>query len=796
MTNPITPVTGTHPTRVITAFLWVGLFLAMISSVHAQAQSSTAGSGSASNHKAVLDRYCVTCHNERMQTGNLALDTLNINRVGDHAELWEKVLRKLQTQSMPPPRRPRPDTSTYDEFAAWLVAELDHASTINLNPGRPTIHRLNRLEYGNAIRDLLALEVDTDTFLPSDDMAYGFDNNADILTVVPGLLARYMSAARKLSRLAIGDPSIDADIVHYPISSLLVQDDQMNDDLPFGSRGGTTIRHYFPLDGEYVVSIKLQSGVRGQQGIDVRLDGMRVGLLSVGQRKVPTLRGQPAIADGLTVRFPARAGSHVIGVSFVKRARTTEGIGPSHLPLWTFSTGPGFARHAALQSVQIEGPFNPNGPGDTPSRRRIFICRPAGTQDEESCTGKILATLARRAFRRPVTDDDLQVLQDFYTEGRRRGSFDAGIQRALESILVDPEFLYRFERDPADVAPATAYRLSDVELASRLSFFLWASIPDGELLDVAAEGRLSNQAVLEQQVRRMLADERSSALVTSFAGQWLHLRRMDSVTPDVNAFPTFDENLREAFVRETELFLGSQLKKDQSVIDLLTADYTFVNERLARHYGMPDIFGSRFRRVAQHDDARRGLLGHGSILTVTSLATRTSPVVRGKWLLENILGTPPPPPPPNVPELGDQPDSGQVTSLRERLEAHRVNPICANCHSRMDPIGFAFENFDAVGRWRETDNNVPIDSSGVLPDGTAFAGVSELRDVLLSRRNEFVTTVTQKLLTYALGRGTEYYDQPAIRTIVREAARDDHRWSAIILGVVRSIPFQMRKSES
>ena len=768
----------------------------MISSVHAQAQSSTAGSGSASNHKAVLDRYCVTCHNERMQTGNLALDTLNINRVGDHAELWEKVLRKLQTQSMPPPRRPRPDTSTYDEFAAWLVAELDHASTINLNPGRPTIHRLNRLEYGNAIRDLLALEVDTDTLLPSDDMAYGFDNNADILTVVPGLLARYMSAARKLSRLAIGDPSIDADIVHYPISSLLVQDDQMNDDLPFGSRGGTTIRHYFPLDGEYVVSIKLQSGVRGQQGIDVRLDGMRVGLLSVGQRKVPTLRGQPAIADGLTVRFPARAGSHVIGVSFVKRARTTEGIGPSHLPLWTFSTGPGFARHAALQSVQIEGPFNPNGPGDTPSRRRIFICRPAGTQDEESCTGKILATLARRAFRRPVTDDDLQVLQDFYTEGRRRGSFDAGIQRALESILVDPEFLYRFERDPADVAPATAYRLSDVELASRLSFFLWASIPDGELLDVAAEGRLSNQAVLEQQVRRMLADERSSALVTSFAGQWLHLRRMDSVTPDVNAFPTFDENLREAFVRETELFLGSQLKKDQSVIDLLTADYTFVNERLARHYGMPDIFGSRFRRVAQHDDARRGLLGHGSILTVTSLATRTSPVVRGKWLLENILGTPPPPPPPNVPELGDQPDSGQVTSLRERLEAHRVNPVCANCHSRMDPIGFAFENFDAVGRWRETDNNVPIDSSGVLPDGTAFAGVSELRDVLLSRRNEFVTTVTQKLLTYALGRGTEYYDQPAIRTIVREAARDDHRWSAIILGVVRSIPFQMRKSES
>ena len=788
-------MTRTRPTKTLAACFLAALVLVLAAADHAQGQSSTAGSDDGSTYKAVVDRYCVTCHNERTQTANLSLDTVDIDRVGDHAELWEKVLQKLQTQAMPPPRRPRPDQAVYDDFAAWLVAELDQAAAANPNPGRPTIHRLNRLEYANAIRDLLALEVDTDTLLPSDDMAYGFDNNADILTVAPGLLSRYMSAARKISRLAVGDPSLDADLVRYPVSSLLAQDDRMSEELPFGSRGGTTIRHNFPLDGQYVVSVTLQPGGGEPQELDIRLDGVRVGLLPLERRRT-VLRGQPSSAEGLTVRFPASAGPHVVGVSFVKRTRITEGVSPSRLPLWTFSTGPGFSRHTALESVQIEGPFDTTGAGDTASRRRIFVCRPASLMRENECARAIFATLARRAFRRPVTDDDLEVLLGFYAQGRRQGSFDAGIQRALESILVDPEFLYRFERDPVDVAPAAAYRLTDLELASRLSFFLWASIPDDELLDVAAEGRLNDPVILEQQVQRLLADERSSVLVSSFAGQWLHLRRMRSVAPDVNAFPTFDENLREAFVRETELFVDSQLRDDRSVVDLLTADYTFVNERLARHYGIPDVHGSRFRRVTQPDDTRRGLLGHGSILTVTSLATRTSPVVRGKWLLENILGAPPPLPPPNVPPLRERADAGELTSLRERLEAHRASPVCANCHARMDPIGFAFENFDAVGRWRETDDDAPIDPSGVLPDGTAFDGLPELRDVLLSRSDEFVVTVTEKLLTYALGRGIEHHDLPAVRAIVREAKPNDYRWSSIILGVVRSMPFQMRRSES
>ncbi len=780
----------------VAVYVLVGWALMLVNAVALQAQASSSSLGDAATYQAVLDRYCVTCHNERLQTANLALDTVNVEDVGADAAAWEKVVRKLQTEAMPPPRRPRPDAAVYDEFASWLVAELDAASATNPDPGRPTIHRLNRLEYANAIRDLLALEVDTDTLLPADDMAFGFDNNADILTVAPGLLARYMSAARKISRLAVGDPTIDADIVRYPLSSLLSQADQMSDELPFGSRGGAAIRHHFPLDGEYEVNVKLQPGAGEPQEIDVRLDGVRIGLLPVGGGKAASLRGQPAVDSGLTVRFPASAGRHTVGVSFVKRTRATEGVTPSRLPLWTFRTGPGFARPRTVESIEIAGPYEPKRTGDTASRRRIFTCQPASLMRENTCARAILATLARRAFRRPVTDEDVTILHDFYTQGRRQGSFDAGIQRALESLLVDPEFLFRIERDPADVAPGTAYRIGDLELASRLSFFLWASIPDDELLDAAAAGRLSEPGVLEQQVRRMLGDQRAETLVSSFAGQWLHLRRMRSVAPDVNAFPGFDENLREAFVRETELFVGSQIRDDRGLVDLLTADYTFVNERLARHYGIPDVHGSRFRRVALPDDTRRGLLGQGSILTVTSLATRTSPVVRGKWLLENILGAPPPPPPPNVPELEERESSDEPSSLRERLEAHRANPVCAACHTRMDPIGFAFENFDAVGRWRDTDNDAPIDPSGVLPDGTAFDGLPELRNVLLSRSDEFVHTVTEKLLTYALGRGIEHYDRPAIRAIVREAAPTDYRWSSIILGVVRSMPFQMRRSES
>ena len=785
-------------------------------------------------YRAVLDRYCVACHNRRTLAGNLALDTADLDQVGPHAELWEKVLQKLHTRAMPPPGRPRPEAAVYDAFGAWLERSLDRWAADHPDPGRPPIHRLNRLEYANAVRDLLHLEIDAQALLPADDMAFGFDNNAAILTVAPGLFSRYMSAARTVSRLAVGDPSIGADVARYPVSPLLVQGGRMSEDLPFGSRGGAAVRHHFPRDGDYVLRIELRAGGRNEpQEIDVRVDGERVALLRAGRWPENAPAGTPgarAADEGLAVRFPVRAGTRLVSVSFTGRTMTPEGVAPARLPLWTFSTGRGYVEPMALDAFEIEGPYDgetaaaageASGAGrveasgaaagasgaaaveasgvaaDTPSRRRIFVCEPASPADEEACAARIVGTLARRAFHRPVTGEDVDDLLAFYREGRAEGDFRAGVRRALESILVDPEFLFRIERDPPDAAPATAYRLSDLELAARLSFFLWASVPDDELLEAAEAGRLRDPEVLEAQVRRMLADERAGTLVTSFAAQWLHLRRMRTVSPDVNAFPAFDENLRDALVRETELFVGSQLRDDRSVVELLTADYTFVDERLARHYGIPGVYGPRFRRVEWNDDRRRGLLGQGSILTVTSLATRTSPVVRGKWVLDNLLGTPPPPPPPDVPELEEQAESGGATSLRARLEAHRANPVCSGCHSRMDPLGFALENFDAVGQWRDADaGGAPIDTAGVLPDGAAFDGLPELRDILHGRRGEFVATVTEKLLTYALGRGAEHYDRPSIRAIVREAAADDYRWSSIILGITRSLPFQMRRSES
>lgn len=756
-------------------------------------------------YRAVLDRYCVACHNARLQRGGLALDTVPTDAIGPHAELWEKVLQKLQTQSMPPPGRPRPGEGVYGRFSSWLETELDQAATATPNPGRPTIHRLNRLEYTNAVRDLLGLEVDGATLLPGDDLAYGFDNNADILTVAPGLLERYMVAARAISRLAVEDPSIESDVARYRMSVFDTQNGRMSEDLPFGSRGGTVVHHHFPLDAEYVVSLHLGGNVREPQEMDVRLDGVRIALMDVGRWPEESGRtATPDAADGvLTLRFPATAGSHMLQVSFVERNAVVEGVAPSRLPVWAFSTGQGFVGRMALDSVEIAGPFAPDTVGVAAAdrsapggRSTVFSCRPTSPADDVRCADEILGRLARRAYRRPVATEDVAVLRTFFDEGRRAGGFRTGIQRALEMMLVDPEFLFRVERDPSDAAPGTAYRLSDVEVASRLSFFLWSSIPDEELLAAAEAGRLGEPTVLEAQVRRMLADERSKDLVSSFGGQWLHLRRMRTVTPDVTAFPAFDDSLRDALVRETELLFESQFREDRSVVDLLTADYTFVNERLARHYGLEGIYGSRFRRVTWDDDKRRGLLGHGSILTVTSLATRTSPVVRGKWVLENILGTPPPPPPPDVPALPDRVESGEELSMRMRMESHRANPVCSSCHSRMDPLGFALEHFDAVGRWREHEANTPIDDSGVLPDGTTFDGLPALRQVLFERRGEFVTTVTEKLLTYALGRGVEYYDRPAIRAIVREAKQDDYRWSSLVLALVRSQPFQMRRAES
>ena len=806
-----------------TILVWIGIALAGVSCLQAAAQQpASPAPPPASQYRVLLNRYCVTCHNEKLQTAGLMLDTVDVAHVSEGAEVWEKVVRKLRTGEMPPPGMPRPDQPAYDSFAAYLMTELDRAATARPNPGRPAIQRLNRAEYTNAIRDLLNLDIDGASLLPADDSSYGFDNIGDVLTVSPTLLERYMSAATKLSRFAIGDTAIGPVSETYEVSPRLEQRERVSEALPFGSRGGVAIRHHFPLDGEYVIKILLQRdrvldirGLAEPHQLDILLDGETIKQFTVGgegksksqengqqQYESTGENGQESYertADAnLEFRFSAKAGTRVVGITFLDRDPKPEGV------LRRLVVASQYVRNDDVPGVgivTITGPYNATGPGDTPSRRKIFVCHPdhnpaGGGEDTEPCPSRILSTLARRAYRRPVTDRDIQTLLSFYWTGSGKGGFEAGIGLALRRMLVSPEFLFRVERDPANVAPNTAYPISDLELASRLSFFLWSSIPDEELLSLAERGKLKDPAVLERQVRRMLADPRSKALVSNFAGQWLYLRNMKEVVPDPETFPEFDENLREAFLRETELFFGSMLREDRSVLDLLNADYTFLNERLARHYGIPDIYGNHFRRVTLSDERRRGLLGQGSILTVTSYPSRTSPTFRGKWLLENILGTPPPPPPNNVPSLTDRGEDGKILSVREQMEAHRVNPACSGCHSRMDPLGFALENFDAIGRWRTTSgNNVPIDSSGVLPDGTKFQGPVGLRKVLLSHREELVSTVTEKLLTYALGRGVEYTDAPAIRKIVRETAAGGHRWSSLLLGVVQSTPFQMRRSQ-
>jgi hypothetical protein len=614
------------------------------------------------------------------------------------------------------------------------------------------------------------------------------------------LLERYLSAARKITRLAIGNRAARPDSQTYEVSRFLGQEDRTSENLPFGSRGGIAVRHFFPLDGDYLFKVRLKTsydgssvlGIAEQHQLDIHLDRQKVGQFTVGGAGMNAPRfspaGQQAPDAHLEVRIPVGAGPRLVGVSLLKETWAREQmIQPTFESLEREEPGVG--------SVTISGPYNAGGPGETPSRSRIFVCHPTSSQDEEPCAGKILSTLARRAYRRPIADDEVPNLLVPYHIGRNEEGFEAGIELALQRILVSPEFLFRIEQDPENIEPGTAYPISDLELASRLSFFLWSSIPDDPLLDVAADAQLKDSAVLEEQVRRMLADSRSKALISNFAGQWLYLRNIATVAPDLGEFPEFDENLREALQRETELFFESMLREDRSVVDLLDADYTFLNERLARHYGIPNIYGNHFRRVALSNEERRGLLGKGSILTATSYANRTSPVLRGKWVLENILGTPPPPPPPNVPELQEATQEGKTLTMRQRMEKHRANPACAVCHTRMDPLGFALENFDAIGGWRATEANAPIDASGVLPDGTQFQGASGLRKVLLSRRQEFVGTVTEKLLTYALGRGTEYYDAPAARSIMRESAPDNYSWSSLILGIVKSTPFQMRRSE-
>jgi hypothetical protein len=759
----------------------------------------------AAPHVSLVDDYCLSCHDEDHKKGGLELESVAADDVPRHPDVWEKVVRKLRARQMPPVGKERPDEATYDSVISSLEGSLDRAATAHPNPGRTaTLRRLTRTEYQNAIRDLLALDVDVSALLPGDESSYGFDN-VTVGDLSPTLLDRYVSAAEKISRLAVGRSSRSpgGDTIRVPAD--LTQEEHL-EGLPVGTRGGAVVHYTFPLEGEYEIQIRLTrdrdehvEGLSEPHDLELLLDRERVQVFTVKPpvREAGVLETeQPShekVDQHLTIRVPVTAGPHVVGVAFPKKPSVL--LETARQPYQTHFNS---YRHPRIQpaifSISIIGPYVAKGPGDTPSRRRIFVSRPATPDEEPRSAKRILAALMRRAYRRPVTDADLQGPLELYRKARVDGDFDAGIEMALSAVLVSPEFLFRVEQDAAGVPPDTVYRISDLELASRLSFFLWSSIPDDELLGVAVAGKLHEPAVLEAQVRRMLADARSRALVTNFASQWLHLRNLDSITPDMRLFPDFDDNLRQAFREETELFFESILREDRSVLDLLRANYTFVNERLAKHYGIPHVYGSRFRRVALDDQSwRGGLLRQGSILTVTSYATRTSPVVRGKFVLDNLLGVPPPPPLPDVPALKDNTVDGHL-SVRERLAEHRSNAICASCHNLMDPLGLSLEKFDAVGRRRTVDGGTSIDASGGFPDGSKFADVPGLEAALLRRPELFVGTFAEKLQTYALGRGVEYYDAPATRTIVRESRSQNFRMSSIILGVVKSQPFQMRKS--
>jgi Protein of unknown function (DUF1592)/Protein of unknown function (DUF1588)/Protein of unknown function (DUF1585)/Protein of unknown function (DUF1587)/Protein of unknown function (DUF1595)/Planctomycete cytochrome C len=771
-----------------------------------QAQQPAARqSSTASPHLSLVDEYCLSCHDEDHKKGGLALDTVSAAEVVQHPDVWEKVVRKLRARQMPPIGKPRPNDATYDAVIGSLETRLDRAAAAHPNPGRTAaIRRLTRSEYQNAIRDLLALDIDATSLLPADEPSYGFDN-VTVGDLSPTLLDRYVSAAEKISRLAVGRPTRSPGGDTIRIAADVTQEEHV-EGLPIGTRGGALIHYTFPRDGEYDIQIRLSrdrdehiEGLREPHDVELLLDRERVQVFTV---KPP--ERQPGFSEDyqpnhdridqhLRIRVPVTAGPHSVGVTFIKK--------PSLLletPRQPYQAHFNSYRHPRIQpavySISIVGPYDANGPGDTPSRRRIFVTRPANPNEEDAAAKRILTSLMRRAYRRAVTDADLQGPFELYRNARTDGDFDAGIEMALSAVLVSPEFLFRVERDPEGIPPNTAYRISDTDLASRLSFFLWSSVPDDELLDEARAGKLHEPAVLEREVRRMLADARSRALVTNFASQWLHLRNLDGTTPDMRLFPDFDDNLRQAFRTETELFFESILREDRSVLDLVRANYTFLNERLAKHYGIPNVYGSRFRRVTLGDDSwRGGLLRQGSMLTVTSYATRTSPVRRGKWILANLLGVPPPPPLPDVPALKNNTVDGNL-SVRKRLAEHRNNPSCAACHNLMDPVGLSLENFDAVGRRRTVEAEAPIDVAGSLPDGSTFADVDGLEAALLRRPELFVGAFAEKLQTYALGRGVEYYDAPSIRAIVREARAHDFRISPIILGIVKSQPFQMRTS--
>jgi len=729
---------------------------------------------------AFLKQYCLGCHNDRAKVGRLSLESLDATRLDGHIDVWEKVVRKVRTGMMPPETAPKPTATSRATFAAALEAQLDRVALAHPDPGTPALHRLNRAEYANAIRDLLAVDIDVTAMLPPDDSAAGFDNNADVLGVSPAHIEGYASAAAKISRIAVGDASIGLDRITYRAPGDLAQDVHFEGQ-PLGTRGGLIVKHTFPLDAEYDLEIGAAGG-GGRLGAP-RGAGPRAGGPAADDRFV-TLDGERITLAGRgATRLTVAAGPHTITAAMAIRSRVT-GVD-------TVFDAP--TRAGGISQLTIVGPFNPAGPGDSPSRRLLMTCKPTSSADEARCARTILNTLASRAYRRPVppTGAEMDTLLEFYKAGRERGSFDAGIQRAVARVLVDPQFLFRFEREPANIAPGAPFRLGDVELASRLSFFLWSSIPDEALIADARRGALKDPMVLEKQVRRMLADPKADALVSNFAGQWLLLRELRNSRPDS---PDWDGNLRQSFQRETEMLFQAVMREDRSVLQLLDADFTFVDERLARHYGIPDVHGSRMRRVTLGpDDPRRGLLGQGSILTVTSAANRTSPVTRGKWVLENVLGAPPPTPPPGV-ETNLEKDAAQVkvTSLRQRMELHRNNPTCAACHRLMDPIGFSLENFDNTGKWRALDGKTPIDASGVMVDGSRLNGPVTLRQALLSHSDVFAGVFAERLLTYAAGRGLRPQDMPAVRAITRAATQNKYRFSSFVLGVVKSAPFQMK----
>jgi len=771
-----------------------------------QASASDASSTIAAADRGVVDKYCVSCHNQRLKTSGLALDTAELSDVAAHPEVWEKVIRKVGAGMMPPAGVPRPDDAAKRALISRLEGVLDNAAKARPNPGRPLVHRLNRGEYANAIRDLLAVELDVSSMLPPDDSSGGFDNNADVLGLSPVLLESYLTAAERITALAIGDPKAP------PMGELFrVRQDESQDrhieGLPLGTVGGILIPTTLPLDGEYQFQVRLfrtnlgtMRGLEYAHQLEISVNGERVHLASFGgDNEITASSDNPTITgddvDGrFTVRVPLKAGPAQIGVAFVEK---THALNTRRLQSYVRSSSDtiDFSGYPHIDEIILTGPFKVTGVGDTPSRRRIFVCQPKAASEEDGCARKILATLARRAYRGDVSKEDLQTLQDFYQRGRQDGSFDTGIDLALRRMLSSPKFLVRVERDPASVPAGSAYRLSDLEIASRLSFFLWSSIPDDTLLDVASKGGLKTPAGIDQQVRRMLADPKSQAFVDNFVGQWLQLRNLKTKQPNSHEFPDFDDNLRTALGTEAEMFFASIMREDRSVVDLMTADYTFLNERLARHYGIPNVYGTHFRRVTLKDDTRRGLLGKGAVLMVTSHPHRTSPVLRGKWVLENILGSPPPPPPDVVPPFDEEAGAAKPKSVRERMEQHRRNPACASCHRMIDPAGLALENFDAIGGWRTRDGGTrgaPVDASGQLIDGTQINGVVELRAALLREPEIFVRTMTEKLMTYALGRGLTATDMPAVRTVVRDSARDQYRFSSVILEIVRSVPFQMR----